>query len=148
VAEPDPAAGNPRHVHGSAASWAGRGVLLLGPPASGKSSVLACLLAAGAHLVADDVVRLERRGGILYAEGVSAAGLIELRGNGIFRVTTKGGAVVNLCVELKADPGRERLPERRETTILGVAVPVLHLDGDDPAAVARIMIALAARRVD
>jgi serine kinase of HPr protein (carbohydrate metabolism regulator) len=146
VAGPD-TADDARHVHGSAASWAGRGVLLLGPPGSGKSSVLARLLAAGAHLVADDVVRLERRGDALYAGGVAAAGLIELRGNGIFRVTTRGGAVVNLCVELKADPGRERLPERRETTILGVLVPVLRLDGDDPAAVARIMIALAARRM-
>ncbi len=145
--EPEPAANKAQHVHASAAAWAGRGVLLLGPPGSGKSAVLARLLAAGAHLVADDVVRLERRGEVLYAEGVSAAGLIELRGNGIFRLTTTGGAVVNLCVELEANPGRERLPERRTTTILGMALPVLRLDGDDPAAVARIMLALAARRV-
>jgi HPr kinase/phosphorylase len=140
--------GHPRHLHASAASWAGRGVLLLGPPGAGKSSLLARLLAAGAWLVADDLVALARRGGTLYAGSVSPAGLIELRGNGIFRVANTERAPVSLCVELlPPSPGRERLPEPRTTTIADIAVPVLAVDADDPAAVARILIALAACRV-
>jgi HPr kinase/phosphorylase len=146
-ATPAPAEAAAQHVHGSAAAWAGRGVLLRGAPGAGKSALLARLLAAGAHLVADDLVRLVRRRGTLYAAGVSGAGLIELRGNGIFRLVTTSGVPVNLCVDLKPDPGRERLPEQRATMISGVAVPLLRLDDGDAAAVARVMIALAAQRV-
>lgn len=135
------------HLHASAAAWVGRGVLILGPPGAGKSALLARLLAAGAWLVADDLVRLTRRGNTLYAGAVSPPGLIELRGGGIFRLANTERARVSLCVELqRADPGRERLPEREATRIAGVELPVLPVDGGDPAAVARILIALAARR--
>lgn len=138
---------SPRYLHASAVAWAGRGVLLLGPSGAGKSGLLARLLAAGAWLVADDLVRVTRRGGTLSAEAVSPAGLIELRGNGIFRLANTERVRVSLCVELlPTGTERERLPERRTTVIADVAVPVLSLDAGDPAAVACILIALAACR--
>lgn len=144
-----PSAAEPGALHASAAAWCGRGVLLLGPPAAGKSTLLVGLLAAGAYLVADDLVRLTRRGPLLLAAPVTPAGLIELRGNGIFRLAMTSAAVpVNLCVELEHPIGRERLPERRAATIGGVEVPYLALAASGEAGVARILVALAARRVD
>jgi HPr kinase/phosphorylase len=134
-------------LHASAAAWAGRGILLRGPPGAGKSALLARLLAAGAYLVADDLVRLERRGTVLRAAAVAGAGLIELRRNGIFRLVATGGVPVSLCVDLDADPWGERLPERGSAEIAGVDVPALLVgDGGHPAAVAHILVALAARR--
>jgi HPr kinase/phosphorylase len=135
-------------LHASAAAWAGRGILLRGPSGAGKSALVARLLMAGAYLVADDLVRLERRGTLLHATAVAGSGLIELRRNGIFRLATSPGVPVSLCVDLDADLGRERMPERRSAEIAGVEVPLLLLgDGRDPAAVAHIIVALAARRV-
>jgi HPr kinase/phosphorylase len=134
-------------LHASAGAWAGKGILLRGPSGAGKSALLARLLAAGAYLVADDLVRLERRGTTLHATAVAGAGLIELRRNGIFRLATTTGVPVSLCVDLGADLGRERLPERRSAEFAGVQVPSLLVgDGRDPAAVAHILVALAARR--
>jgi HPr kinase/phosphorylase len=145
----DPAGGQPGtalRLHASAAAWCGRGVLLRGEPGSGKSALLAQLLQAGAYLVADDLVLLARRGQTVYATAPSAAGLIELRGNGIFRLATTVGVPVSLCVELAPSSDRERLPEGSATAILAVPVPLLRLDGQGPAAVAQILLALAARR--
>jgi HPr kinase/phosphorylase len=122
-------------------------VLILGPSGAGKSALLARLLAAGAYLVADDLVRLHRRGAALFVAAVPPAGLIELRGNGIFRIATTGWVSVDLCVELESPNGQERLPERRTTAIGGVDVPCLRLTGAPTHAVAAILLALAARRV-
>jgi hypothetical protein len=86
---------------------------------------------------------------MLLASPVAPVGLIELRGNGIFRLAMTSAAVpVNLCVELEHPIGRERLPERRALTIGGVEVPHLSLVAAGEAGVARVLVALAARRVD
>lgn len=133
--------------HGSAVAWCGRGVLLLGPSGTGKSALLLGLVAAGAYLVADDLVRLARRGPALVAAAVPPTGLIELRGGGIFRLATTSEVPLGLCVELQgAAGGLDRLPERRTTAIDGVTLPCLHLQEAGPAAVAAVLLALAARR--
>ena len=132
--------------HGCAAAWCGRGVLLRGESGSGKSALLARLLAAGAYLIADDLVELTQRERGLHVAGPAPAGLIELRGNGIFRVATTVGVPVSLCVELASSSDGERLPESSTIALLGIEVPLLRLDGRAEAAVAQILLALAARR--
>jgi len=134
-------------LHGSAADWCGRGVLLRGDPGAGKSALLARLLGAGAYLVADDLVQLERRQRGLRASAPAATGLIELRGNGIFQIATAVGVPVSLCVDLLPPHGSPRLPESGATSLLGVEIPLLRLAGDTPAALAQILVTLAARRV-
>lgn len=133
-------------LHASAAAWCGRGILVRGVSGAGKSALIAELLAAGAHLVADDLVQIERRQGRLYATPVAETGLIELRGNGIFRLATTVGVPVTLCVELAVEIGSERLPAVATARIAGVELPRLQLGRDAPAAVAQILIALTARR--
>jgi serine kinase of HPr protein (carbohydrate metabolism regulator) len=134
-----------QHRHGSAVAWCGWGVLVLGGPGSGKSSLVTGLLAAGAYLVADDLVALRRQGQVVLAAAVAPVGLIELRGNGIFRLATTSWVPVNLCVEL--DDAGERLPERRTMTLAGVEIPILRLRLAQPQAVAAVLVALASRRV-
>lgn len=134
-------------LHASAVAWCGRGVLLRGRSGSGKSALSARMLAAGAWLVADDLVRLSRRRGALYAASVAADGLIELRGSGIFHVATMQGVRLGLCVDLQSGPEGERLPVRVHASFLDLDLPLLVVDGHDPAAVARILVALTAARV-
>ena len=111
----------------------------------GLPDILARLLAAGAYLVADDLVQLTPGSGRLYATAVAETGLIELRGNGIFRLATTVGVAVTLCVELGVDLKGERLPEHGTVVIAGVEIPRLRVDGG-AAALAQILIALTARR--
>lgn len=121
-------------------------MLVLGPSGSGKSRLVADLLAAGAWLVADDLVRLARRDGRLIAAAAAPAGLIELRGGGIFRVATMNGVLIDLCVQLEEPQAQARLPERRAMTVEGVEVPALTLPAGQATAAA-VLLALAARRV-
>ena len=132
-------------LHASAAAWCGRGILVRGASGSGKSALITDLLAAGAHLVADDLVQVERRRGGLYATAVTETGLIELRGNGIFRLATTVGVQVTLCVELAVGFESERLPACATVPIAGVELPRLLLRSDAPAA-AQVLLALTARR--
>ena len=118
---------------------------VVGPSGAGKSALIADLLAAGAHLVADDLVQIERRHDCLYATAVAETGLIELRGNGIFRLATTVGVPVTLCVELAVGFESERLPACATVPIAGVELPRLLLRSDAPAA-AQVLLALTARR--
>ncbi|MFZ1431502.1 MAG: hypothetical protein WAS21_32680 [Geminicoccaceae bacterium] len=133
-------------LHASAAAWCGRGILVRGASGAGKSALIADLLAAGAYLVADDLVQVERRCGCIYATPVAETGLIELRGNGIFRLATTVGVPVTLCVELAVGFESERLPTCATALVAGVELPRLRLDGRAPAAAAQVLIALTARR--
>ena len=135
-------------VHGSAVAWCGWGILLLGAPGSGKSGLLLQLLAAGAQLVADDLVRLERRGDGLRVCATGGPGLIELRGNGIFRTTIMAGAQVSLCVELIPGAAAERLPTSAVTRVADVELPLLRIVGGAADGAAQVLMALVGQRAD
>jgi HPr kinase/phosphorylase len=92
-------------IHGSCASRSGDGVLLIGPPAAGKSDLLLRLLARGFDLVADD--RVEIVDGMA-SPVASLAGLLEVRGLGIVRLPHVASARLALVVRLAA--GEARLP--------------------------------------
>jgi HPr kinase/phosphorylase len=144
LTSPDPTVA----IHASAVAWIGKGVLVTGDAGSGKSTLVARLLAHGAYLVADDLVRLVNRGSRLEASACGAPGLIELRGSGIFRIATTNRVPVSLCVELAPANDRERLPERSTVDLAGVAVPVLRAERHDRLAAGQVLLALCCRRVD
>src|SRR6185437_11683245 len=84
-------------IHASCASRRGSGVLLVGPPGSGKSDLLLRLLARGFDLVSDD--RTEIEDGL--ARPVPAlAGLLEVRRLGIVRVPHTASARLALVAQL------------------------------------------------
>jgi serine kinase of HPr protein (carbohydrate metabolism regulator) len=119
-------------IHASAVLVGARAVLVRGPSGAGKSRLALELIEASgrrsvrfARLVGDDRVHVEAAGGRLLVRPAPAlAGLIELRGLGILRRDHEACAVVGLVVDLDAEDA-ERLPERRDAVIEGIALPRL-----------------------
>ncbi len=133
----------PETIHATAVALAGRAMLLLGPPGSGKSDLALRLVAAGWTLVADDRVVLAREGDALLASAPPRlAGLMEVRGLGIVAEPTRPASVA-LALDLARRP--ERFPDAETLDLAGVAVPLLAFDPFGPSAVERAARALATR---
>jgi HPr kinase/phosphorylase len=110
--------------------------LLLGPPGAGKSDFLIRLLHEGWALVADDQVDIEK--GIASAPP-TIAGLVELRGLGIFRLPAIT-APLRLAIQLGTPPAR--LPD--PATHAPSGLPLVTIDPHEPSATARAALALDA----
>jgi HPr kinase/phosphorylase len=130
-------------VQAVCARWLGRGILLRGAPASGKSDLLLRLLEAGADLLADDLVRLEVRNGRLIARPVAHRGLVELRGQGLVRLPALGASPVDLVVDCRRRLD-VRLPAPSAERLLDVTLPRLLLVCREASALARLRTVLLA----
>ena len=90
-------------VHATAVAIDGRAVLLRGASGSGKSDLGLRLIDAGGRLVADDQSELRRQGRMIIVRApATIAGLIEVRGVGLFRVDALSEAPVALIADLVA----------------------------------------------
>jgi len=131
--------------HGSCASSGGAGVLFLGRPGSGKSDLLLRMMQRGWQLVADDQVALSEVEGSLEAEApAELAGMLEVRGVGLFQGLPYAPAVLRLAVLLVGRDEVPRLPEPRRFDALGLQLPLLALHPFDCSAPAKIELALGA----
>ena len=129
-------------IHASAVLVGARAVLIQGPSGSGKSRLALALLQAAAQgvipfarLVADDRVHVTAvHGRLLVRPAGTLAGLIEIRGLGIRRMSYEPLAVVGLVVELEqTDAGRLPEPSARRAEIAGITLPRLAVaPGTDP----------------
>lgn len=130
-------------IQASCVAIDGRGVLIQGPPGSGKSSLALALIDRGATLVGDDGLRVECDGAILRAfPPPRIEGLLEVRNVGLITCAVTGG--VPLALSLRLDPAAPRLPERPETlSIAGIELPTLALWPDSPVLALRAEAALA-----
>ncbi|ONG55004.1 hypothetical protein BKE38_09510 [Pseudoroseomonas deserti] len=130
-------------LHGSCAALEGEGVLFLGPPGSGKSD----LLQRGWRLVADDqVVATLRDGGVEAGAPAALAGLLEVRGLGIFEGLAHAPAPLRLVVELAPRAAIPRLPLPRSLAVAGIPLPCVALHGFDASTPDKLAWALAASR--
>ncbi len=140
-------------LHATCIVTQGAGILLMGAPGSGKSSLaLAMMDTAGSgcaqepmrtSLVADDRVIVESRDGRLVARPPRAlAGLLEIRGLGPVRVRHAQSAILRLAVRLVPPSEIERLPDEEIFTIAGHDLPMIRLDPFSPFACARLRAAV------
>lgn len=101
--------------HASAVAFSGKGVLILGPSGSGKSSLALALMALGAALISDDGVWVDtiEPGRAMLHRPKTAPLLIEARGVGLLRA---GPICEKAPLALVVDLSREepdRLPPHR-----------------------------------
>jgi serine kinase of HPr protein (carbohydrate metabolism regulator) len=129
-------------VHATTIAIDGAGVLLRGSSASGKSDLALRLIDRGARLVADDRTVLARQGAAVQASAPRAIeGKIEVRGLGIVRLPDAAPATLRLVVDLVRPGEIERMPASASAALLGVSLPVLHLDPFEASAVAKVRLA-------
>lgn len=140
----------PKTIHASAVLLGERGVVIRGASGAGKSKLVIELLASrpdDARLVADDQVIITSAHGRLIA-GVpdDIAGLIEIRGVGIVRVSYVAPVVVRLVIDLVDPECCPRLPDpsAAQVELEGIVVPRLTLPIGIGGAYARITAAAAA----
>ena len=132
-------------LHATAVAIEGRAILLRGASGSGKSDLALRLIDAGARLVADDQSELLRRGDrVVVRAPATIAGLLEVRGIGIFRLDALAEAPLALLVDLVPAEAIERLPARHSETILGVPLPSIALAPFAASAPAKLRLALRA----
>lgn len=125
----------------SCVSLRGRGILILGPSGSGKSSLALALMDRGAELVGDDGVTLAQVGELVVATPPpNTQGLIEIRNVGLLEVPT---ARAPIAIVINLSPDAERLPlGHGEMDLLGRKVPQVDLYPDTPYLALRAEAAL------
>lgn len=121
-------------IHASAVLIGTKAALVRGPAGSGKSSLVWELLQAAAQgalpfarLVADDRTHIEACGGRLVVRTAEAlAGMLEIRGLGIRRLSYEAMAVAGLVIDLAAaDAERYPAAETQKASIHGIMLPRL-----------------------
>lgn len=143
-------------VHATAISFAGRGVLIVGPSGSGKSDLalraITTPIAFGgelnpATLVADDQVIVDREGNDLLASPPpTIAGKLEVRGIGIVELPYAPRVPLRLVVRLVPVCAIERMPEPSTYPLLGIDLPQIEIDAREAGSLARLAIGLHLRR--
>jgi serine kinase of HPr protein (carbohydrate metabolism regulator) len=138
----------PVNIHATAIIVGQTGLLFVGPSGWGKSMLaFACLTEAqrigvGAALVADDQVMISRRDGAVIATCPSAiAGMIELRGTGIVRISHVNETRMHYAIVPASASGEDRLPPEDEmlSVAQGIELPAIRLLANLPFPLAVLM---------
>ena len=112
-------------MHATCVDVNGSGVLIIGRPGSGKSSIAINLLALGATLVADDQCELVRKNNRFYIyKPASLPESIEIRGVGLLSVPMVNETSLDWVVNMD-EAEKERMPTPRFTEIGDFRVPTV-----------------------
>lgn len=133
----------PVQIHATVVSIDGKAIVIRGPSGSGKSDLALRLIGDGAVLVADDRADLSVENDSVSASPPDEiAGMMEVRGLGVFRFDYAEKAPVSLVVDL-VEPGRvERLPEPTVCSDWGPAIPCVKLSAFEASTPHKVRIAL------
>lgn len=140
-------------LHGTCVSVNGEGVLILGEPGTGKSDLALRLIdepgfgvsesLMRGKLISDDQVIITRQENMLVASApANISGKLEIRGLDIVTLATQPSVPLSLVVKLQTYSAIERLPDHGTFDILGLALPLVEIDGNSPSAPARLRAAL------
>ena len=130
-------------VHATCVDVDGMGVLLRGPPGSGKSDLALRLISGGALLVADDRAEVAADGGrVMVSPPPEIAGLIEVRGLGILCFDHRDRVPLGLVLDLVPAATVERMAEAGTCDFLGLAFPLWRLAPFDASAAAKVRLAV------
>ena len=106
-------------LHATSVAVDGKGLLIMGPSGSGKSSLALQMIGLGAVLIADDQTETYLHDGRPHLRCPAAIrGMIEARQVGLMSAPTVATAPLHLVVDLAQSEDR-RLPERHDMMILG-----------------------------
>lgn len=128
-------------IHASAVLVGPKAVLVRGPVGSGKSHLVWALLQSAAQgalpfarLVADDRAYVEACAGRLLVRPAAAlAGMLEIRGLGMRRLTYEPIAVAGVVIDLAAaDAERYPATDIQKTSIHGIMLPRLAVAPGQP----------------
>jgi HPr kinase/phosphorylase len=114
----------PTTLHGTAIKRYGKGVLILGPSGSGKSSLALQLMAYGAELIVDDLVYLDVVKGVVtlsFPPKAKRVAKIEARGVGLLSAHLADPAPLRLIIDL-SQTETERLPDTHFVDVAGQQV--------------------------
>ena len=131
-----------KRIHSSSIVIDDNGVLILGDSGSGKSDLALRLIDNGATLISDDVSICKKNLNNIYLYcPPEIKGLLEVREIGIITVPFVERIKLKLVVNLKSR-NNERFPEDIYFKILGIKIPLIHIDGKNSSAVAKIKVKL------
>ena len=120
-----------KRLHGTSVEIANKGVLILGPSGSGKSSLARDLLCLGAKLIADDQTLItDSHGQAVLSRPETLPRGIELRGVGIVAVPMADQCALSLVVDLSTTE-TERLPHPHKFLLFDQNYPLLYGAGLD-----------------
>lgn len=144
------------NLHGTCLAVGPHGILLVGPPGSGKSDLALRLIDQDGHgsgnilikstLVADDQVMVRRQDNRLIASAPhSLKGLMEVRGLGIVQVPAVEEIALTLVLRMTLDETIERMPDPQfdHMDVLGIALPILPMAPFNASAPAFVRIAVS-----
>jgi serine kinase of HPr protein (carbohydrate metabolism regulator) len=138
-----------KNLHATALTAGGKGVIIFGASGTGKTSLALELIREAlrdnieAKLVSDDRVEIDLVNGELVASPPpQLAGLVEVRGSGIHRVSSAASAILSLAVELVTPALAERIsPAEPRLVAHGATLPLLKLPIGDTGPQVRAVLA-------
>jgi HPr kinase/phosphorylase len=118
------------YLNATAVALDGAGVVILGAPGTGKSTLALSLMAFGAGLIADDGIWVAARAGRIDVDRpANAVDLIEARGIGLLKagpIAATAPAALVIDLDRAED---QRLPPARAVTLDGVEAPLILAKG-------------------
>lgn len=124
---------NETTLHGTSVDIQGKGILIVGKPGMGKSSLALQLIDRGAILIADDQTHLSYdKEKLVLRPSERLKGMMEVRGVGLCSFPFRLHSYLKLCVEICEKDEFERLPEPLFKEYYAIKVPLLKINKNDP----------------